>query len=87
MCYREFDEGDGDVAADRPRRGAHQRRLHDLALTGDATALERRFNRKVRMQTDVDPSLIGGAVVRAGDLTIDGSVKARLTRLAHDLTA
>jgi len=52
-----------------------------------ATALERRFNRKVRMQTDVDPSLIGGAVVRAGDLTIDGSVKARLERLAHDLTA
>lgn len=50
-------------------------------------ALERRFNRKVRMQADVDPSLIGGAVVRAGDLTIDGSVKARLTRLAHDLTA
>jgi F-type H+-transporting ATPase subunit delta len=35
----------------------------------------------------VDPSLIGGAVVRAGDLTIDGSVKARLERLAHDLTA
>lgn len=50
-------------------------------------ALEKRFGRKVNMQTDVDPSLIGGAVVRAGDLTIDGSVKARLERLAHDLTA
>lgn len=50
-------------------------------------ALERRFSRKVQLQTDVDPSLIGGAVVRAGDLTIDGSVKARLERLAHDLTA
>jgi F-type H+-transporting ATPase subunit delta len=50
-------------------------------------ALETRFKRKVRVQSAVDPSLIGGAVVRAGDLTIDGSVKARLTRLAHDLTA
>lgn len=50
-------------------------------------ALEKRFDRKVRVQTDVDPELIGGAVVRAGDLTIDGSVKARLERLAHDLTA
>jgi F-type H+-transporting ATPase subunit delta len=50
-------------------------------------ALERRFDRKVRVQSAVDPSLIGGAVVRAGDLTIDGSVKARLTKLAHDLTA
>lgn len=50
-------------------------------------ALEKRFDRKVRVEAAVDPSLIGGAVVRAGDLTIDGSVKARLARLAHDLTA
>jgi F-type H+-transporting ATPase subunit delta len=50
-------------------------------------ALEKRFDRKVRVESAVDASLIGGAVVRAGDLTIDGSVKARLARLAHDLTA
>ncbi len=50
-------------------------------------ALEKRFARKVRVHADVDPALIGGAVVRAGDLTIDGSVKARLARLARDLTA
>ncbi len=50
-------------------------------------ALERRFNRKVRVQSAVDPSLIGGALVRAGDLTIDGSVKARLARLARELIA
>ena len=52
-----------------------------------AAALEQRFSRKVRVQTAVDPTLIGGAVLRAGDLTIDGSVKARLARLAQDLTA
>lgn len=50
-------------------------------------ALEKRFDRKVRVESAVDASLIGGAVVRAGDLTIDGSVKARLARLAQDLTA
>jgi F-type H+-transporting ATPase subunit delta len=50
-------------------------------------ALTRRFGRKVRVESAVDPSLIGGAVVRAGDLTIDGSVKARLERLARDLVA
>jgi F-type H+-transporting ATPase subunit delta len=50
-------------------------------------ALAKRFDRKVRVQTAVDPSLVGGAVVRAGDLTIDGSIKARLERLALDLTA
>jgi F0F1-type ATP synthase delta subunit len=52
-----------------------------------AAALEKRFDRQVRVEAMVDPSLIGGAVVRAGDLTIDGSVKARLARLAHDLSA
>jgi F-type H+-transporting ATPase subunit delta len=51
------------------------------------SALERRFNRKVQIHASVDASLIGGAVVRAGDLTIDGSVKARLARLAYELTA
>ena len=51
------------------------------------SALEKRFDRKVQLEALVDESLIGGAVVRAGDLTIDGSVKARLVRLAHDLTA
>jgi F-type H+-transporting ATPase subunit delta len=50
-------------------------------------ALERRFGRKVHVETTVDPTLVGGAVVRAGDLTIDGSLKSRLERLALDLTA
>jgi len=50
-----------------------------------AAALERRFGRKVRVHTDVDASLIGGAVVRAGDLVIDGSIKSRLERLAYAL--
>ncbi|MEJ0099860.1 MAG: F0F1 ATP synthase subunit delta [Pseudomonadota bacterium] len=50
-------------------------------------ALEKRFDRKVRIEASVDPSLIGGAVVRAGDLTIDGSLQARLARLAQELIA
>lgn len=52
-----------------------------------ATALAKRFNRKVRVHAEVDPSLIGGAVVRAGDMVIDGSLKSRLERLAFELTA
>jgi F-type H+-transporting ATPase subunit delta len=52
-----------------------------------SAALAKRFDRQVRVQTAVDPSLVGGAVVRAGDLTIDGSIKARLERLSLDLTA
>lgn len=50
-------------------------------------SLEKRFGRKVRLHTQVDPSLIGGALVRAGDLVIDGSIKSRLERLAYELSA
>jgi F-type H+-transporting ATPase subunit delta len=52
-----------------------------------AAALARRLGREVRMHMRVDESLIGGAVVRAGDLVIDGSLKGRLERLASALTA
>jgi F-type H+-transporting ATPase subunit delta len=52
-----------------------------------SAALSRRLKSKVRMQNSVDPSLLGGAVVRAGDLVIDGSLKGRLERLSTDLTA
>jgi F-type H+-transporting ATPase subunit delta len=52
-----------------------------------AAALEKRLKRKVRLHTEVDPSLIGGAIVRAGDLVIDGSLSTRLERIAYDLTA
>ena len=50
-------------------------------------ALNVRLKRKVRMHTAVDAALLGGAVVRAGDLVIDGSLKGRLQRLATDLTS
>jgi F-type H+-transporting ATPase subunit delta len=50
-----------------------------------AAALSRRFKSKVRMQTSVDSSLLGGAVIRAGDLVIDGSLKGRLERLGMEL--
>ena len=50
-------------------------------------ALSTRLKRRVRMQNSVDSTLLGGAVVRAGDLVIDGSLKGRLERLATELTS
>jgi F-type H+-transporting ATPase subunit delta len=48
-------------------------------------ALSTLLKRQVRMQNSVDSSLLGGAIVRAGDLVIDGSLKGRLERLATEL--
>ena len=45
-------------------------------------ALAKRLGREVRLSCRTDPSLLGGAVVRADDLVIDGSVRASLAQLA-----
>jgi F-type H+-transporting ATPase subunit delta len=51
-----------------------------------STALERRLKRSVRLHCATDPALIGGAVVKSGDLVIDGSLRTRLERIAYELT-
>lgn len=50
-----------------------------------AAALKKRLKREVRLHCAVDAGLIGGAVVRAGDFVIDGSLRARLERLATQI--
>ena len=48
-----------------------------------AQALKARLQCDVRMTSEVDESLIGGAIIRAGDLVIDGSVTGKLAKLAE----
>ncbi|HTT06416.1 MAG TPA: F0F1 ATP synthase subunit delta [Steroidobacteraceae bacterium] len=49
-------------------------------------ALERRLGRAVRLHENVDPALLGGAVVRFGDFVVDGSLRRRVERLAASVT-
>ena len=50
-----------------------------------STALRKRLGRDVKLETEIDENLIGGAVIRAGDVVIDGSLRARLDGLANAL--
>jgi F-type H+-transporting ATPase subunit delta len=52
-------------------------KLHD--------ALKRRFGSEVEITTAVNPELIGGAVIDAGDVVIDGSLRNKLARLESAL--
>ena len=45
-------------------------------------ALSQRMGRRVELTVKTNEELLGGAVVRAGDLVIDGSIRARLEKLA-----
>lgn len=47
--------------------------------------LSKRFQKEVRLQTRVDPSILGGLVVQVGDQVIDASVQTRLQQLRRQL--
>lgn len=50
-------------------------------------SLSKRLQRKVLLQISIDSSLLGGAIIQAGDLVIDGSVRGKLNKLCADLAA
>lgn len=50
-----------------------------------AKALKARLGREINIKTRVDESLIGGAIIQAGDLVIDGSIRGRLDKMAGAL--
>jgi F-type H+-transporting ATPase subunit delta len=49
------------------------------------TALSRYFGRQIQIQTDLDPTLLGGVVIRVGDEVLDGSVLRRLAAARRNL--
>lgn len=61
--------------------------LDDKQQNKLAGALQKRLNREISITTQVDPALLGGVILRAGDTVIDGSVRGRLTRLSDALSA
>jgi len=50
-----------------------------------STVLAKRLGREVNIETEIDEKLIGGAVIKAGDVVIDGSLRARLDGLTTAL--
>lgn len=52
-----------------------------------ARKLENIYGREMAIHSEVDPSLLGGMIVRVGDEEIDGSTRGKLTRLRTDLAA
>lgn len=49
--------------------------------------LTKRLQRRIALEISIDKSLLGGALIQAGDLVIDGSVQGQLTKLASTLAA
>ena len=50
-----------------------------------SSKLEARLERKVSLNCSIDETLLGGVVIRAGDLIIDNSTRGQLNRLSDAL--
>jgi len=70
---------DAEVISALPLSDAQQQTL--------IQGLTKKLGREVRLTASIDEALIGGAIVRAGDLVIDGSVSGHLNKLAQTLLA
>lgn len=51
------------------------------------TALKKKFGKEIKLTCREDSSLVGGAIIRAGDQVIDGSVKGRLAQMSEALAS
>lgn len=52
-----------------------------------AASLAKKLDRSVNLTSETDASLIGGVVIRTGDLIIDGSVRGKLAKLAEAINS
>ncbi|MBK7012525.1 MAG: F0F1 ATP synthase subunit delta [Xanthomonadales bacterium] len=60
-------------------------RVEAAELEKISAALKRRFDRDIELSQSIDPKMLGGAVIDAGEIVIDGSVRGRLARLEQAL--
>ena len=61
--------------------------VNDATVGALAAAMTKSLNREVKLVATVDPSLIGGAIIRAGDTVIDSSVRGKLKKLAESINS
>jgi F-type H+-transporting ATPase subunit delta len=61
--------------------------LSDAEVEALKASLKKRFGADVSMTFEVDPELLGGAVINAGDVVIDGSVRGKLKRMERALAS
>ena len=52
---------------------------------GIVASLSKRLGRDIELSCSTDAGLLGGAIIRAGDLVIDGSIRGKLERLGSAL--
>ncbi len=56
-------------------------------VTKITKSLEKRFDKKIELELEIDSNLLGGAIIKADDMVIDGSIKNHLKQLGKSLSS
>jgi len=83
----EFRRLDNQRLGITPARAVSAGPLEPAEVTALTARLEQMTGGRIELEQEVDPSLLGGLVVRVGDRLIDGSVRGRLERLRNELVS
>lgn len=83
----EFQRLDNERLGITPARAISAAPLEPAEVTALTARLEQMTGGRIELEQEVDPSLLGGLVVRVGDRLIDGSVRGRLERLRNQLVS
>ncbi len=77
------DEAEGSVEA----KVTTAKKLTQAEEKSIADALKNRLGRNVKLKVSVDEALLGGAIIHAGDLVIDGSIQGRLVKMTSVMSS
>jgi F-type H+-transporting ATPase subunit delta len=84
---RQFDELKADHEKNAQAVVTSAFALTEAQQSALAKQLKAKLGRDVTLQVEVDASLIGGVLIRSGDLVIDGSVRGKLAKLAEAMNS
>jgi len=76
------DEAEGSIEA----QVTAAKKLTKAEEDAISKALKKRLGRDVKLKISVDEALLGGAIIQAGDLVIDGSLRGRLSKMTSAMS-
>ena len=77
LLIKQQDVVEAEIISAFPVSEDHKKQIKEV--------LAKRFNSDIVLNVKKDDSLIGGAIVRAGNWVMDGSIKGKLTKLTDSL--
>ena len=83
--YRSYQKLSDEKAGRMNAAAVTASQLTEPLIKEIVTSLEKRTGKKVSLSSEVEPALIGGVIIKIGDIIYDGSIKTQLNKLRDNI--